>query len=179
MSLRQRRALLGLVTAGAALAALPASALAAGETLSVTPSSTQAGSNPTIKTVLTFADSGDTPKTVVLSMAPGIGANLNANPSCITGTPQLTAACQVGTADVTLNSGPVNGNPVYLIPPRNPNEFAGFETVLPATFPPSYTGASLRTTPTVGVDLTTTFQNTNQARHRPPSTASRSPSTRP
>jgi hypothetical protein len=159
VSLRPRRALVGLVTAVAALA-LPAAASAA-ESLSFTLSGTQAGSNPSIKMDLTLAG-GDTPQTVVESLAPGIGANLNANPSCITGSPQLTAACQVGTADVTLTpGGTLTGNPVYLVPPRNANEFAGFETVLPSPFPPGYTGASLRTTPTVGVDLTTTFQNTS------------------
>src|SRR5204863_7425788 len=93
----------------------------------------------------------------------GLLANGTANPSC-TQTTQLSSDCQVGTADVTLSApaGTLANNPVYLVPPRNPNEFAGFETVLPAAFPPGYTGASLRTTPTVGVDLTTTFQNTNQ-----------------
>ena len=163
MSLRPRRALLGLIAAAAAFAALPASALAAGETLSVTPSNTQAGSNPSIKTAITFADSGDTPKTVVVSLAPGLLANGTANPSC-TQTTQLSAACQVGTADVTVSApvGTLSNNPVYIVPPQHANEFAGFETVLPAPFPPGYTGASLRTTPTVGVDLTTTFQNTNQ-----------------
>lgn len=160
MSLRPRRALVGLITAVAALA-LPAAASAA-ESLSFTLSGTQAGSNPTITTKLTFAGGGDTPSTVVLSLAPGILANGTANPSCTSGAPQLTPACQVGTADVTLSSGPANGNPVYLVAPRNPNEFAGFETVLPAPFPPGYTGASLRTTPTVGVDLTTTFQDTRK-----------------
>ncbi len=64
MSSRPRRALVGLVVAAAALAALPASALAAGETLTVAPANPQAGGLTNVTTTLSFAP-GDTPKTVV------------------------------------------------------------------------------------------------------------------
>ena len=153
MSLRPRRALVGLITVAAALAALPASALAA-ESLTVTPSNTQAGANPSVTAAITFAGGGDTPSKVVLSEAPGLAANLNANPSCITGAQNLTSACQVGTATITANIGPINGN-VYLVPPASgTGDFAGLETVAPP-LPNAYSGLSLRTTPTVGVDVTT------------------------
>lgn len=122
MSLRTRRALLGLVITVAALAALPASALAAGETISVSPDNAQAGGSPTITTTLNFA-SGDTPKTVVTNLAPGLLSNLNANPSCTQpgSQPQLTPACDIGTAKITAvitgttTSVPATGN-LYLIP---------------------------------------------------------------
>ena len=159
MVLRPRRALLGLITAVAAFVALPASAMAAGESLAFTLSGTQAGSNPQITAAITFAGGTETPKSVVLAEAPGLGANLNANPSCITGAQQLTAACQVGTAKITTNApGPpldsVSGS-VYLVPPASGSgDFAGLETVAPP-LQNQYSGLSLRTTPTVGVNVTT------------------------
>ena len=94
MAIRVRRALIGLATAAAVLI-LPASALAAGETLTVTPANTQAGGGTSVTATLGFAG-GDTPKTVVTSLAPGMLGNLNANASCLAAQ-QLTAACQIGT----------------------------------------------------------------------------------
>jgi hypothetical protein len=140
--------------------ALPAAASAA-ESLNFTLSGTQAGSNPTITTDLQFAGGNDTPKSVVLAEAPGLAANLNANPSCISGAQNLTAACQVGTATLTTSVAPVPGN-VYLVPPASgSSDFAGLETVLPPAsgLANSYNGLSLRTTPTVGVNLTANFPN--------------------
>jgi hypothetical protein len=137
--------------------------MAAGESLTFTLSGTQAGSNQTITSALKFAGGGDSPKTLVQSLAPGIGANLNANPSCLSGAPQVTGtSCQVGTAAVSFSVGgapqpDATGN-VYLVPPAaGSNDFAGFQTVVPSVGISQYTGASLRTTPTVGVDLTTNF----------------------
>jgi hypothetical protein len=157
VSQRPRRALLGLVAAVAALAAAPSVALAAGETITVTPSNLQAGGSTTVTSAAHFAPgAGDTPKAVVISDPPGLLASLNANPSCITGTPQLTASCQVGTASVTANSTTSSGNAVYLVPPQSSTDFAGIDTVV-GSAPPQYTGVSLRMSPTVGVNLTTNF----------------------
>jgi hypothetical protein len=162
VSARPTRALVGLVTAVAALA-LPAAASAA-ESASVTLSGTQAGSNPQITQSVTFAGNGDTPKTVVLSEASGLAANLNANPSCITGAQNPTSGCQVGTVTVTTNSSnpdfdSVSGA-VYLVPPASGSgDFAGLESVA-SPFPNQYSGLSLRTTPTVGVDVTTNLIDT-------------------
>jgi hypothetical protein len=161
VSLRPRRALVGLITAVAALAALPASAMAAGESLNFTLSGTQAGSNPTVTAAIAFAGGAETPRSVVLSQAPGVAANLNANPSCITGAQQLTLACQVGSSTITTNAlAPTAGN-VYLVPPAaGSGDFAGLETALPmALGGNSYSGLSLRTTPSVGVDVTSTLPN--------------------
>jgi hypothetical protein len=165
VSLRPRRALVGLITVVAALVALPASAMAAGESLNFTLSGTQAGSNPTVTAAISFAGGTETPKSVVLAEAPGLAANLNANPNCITGSQSLTAACQVGSAILTTNSpappfNSVNGS-VYLVPPASGSgDFAGLETVFPAPLGSSYSGLSLRTTPTVGVNVTSNFPNT-------------------
>ena len=157
MSSRPRRALVGLVIAAAALAALPASALAAGETLTVTPANTQAGGLTNVTTVLSFAP-GDTPKTVVTSLAPGMLGNLNANPVCLIGSPQLTPACQIGTATISTNATPdITGN-LYLVPPQG-TDASGIEFVPPAGSGLSnqYIGVSLNPNAPGSLNLTTTF----------------------
>jgi hypothetical protein len=156
VSSRPRRALVGLVVAAAALAALPASALAAGETFAVTPSNTQAGGLTNVSTTLTFAP-GDTPKTVVTALAPGMLGNLNANPVCLIGSQQLTAACQIGTATISTDATPdITGN-LYLVPPQG-TDASGIEFVPPAGSGLSnqYIGVSLNPS-TGGLNLTTTF----------------------
>jgi hypothetical protein len=165
VSSRPRRALVGLVVAAAALAALPASALAAGETLVVAPANTQAGGLTNVSTTLTFAP-GDTPKTVVTSLAPGMLGNLNANPVCLLGSPQLTAACQIGTETTHLDAPPPNGTDspgtLYLVPPQG-TDAAGIDAVPAAPgSTPQYIGVSLNPT-TGGLNLTTTFPNTSPA----------------
>jgi hypothetical protein len=169
VSSRPRRALAGLVVAAAALAALPASALAAGETLTVTPASTQAGGLTNVTTTLTFAN-GDTPKTVVTSLAPGMLGNLNANPVCLIGSQQLTSACQIGTASVGTNAAPTpfTGN-LYLVPAAaGSSDASGIEFVPDPGSPPQltnqYIGVTLNPNAPGGLNLTTTFSNPTPAR---------------
>lgn len=160
MSLRTRRALLGLVITIAASAALPAYALAATNSVTVTPSDLQAGGSPSVTTALTFAPgSGDTPKTVVTNLAPGLLSNLNANPSCIQGTQQqLTAACLVGTASVTTSpSLSISGN-LYLVPPATgSSDVAGIEAVLTTILGTmnQYTGVTFNPSSPGSLTLTT------------------------
>jgi hypothetical protein len=159
VSSRPRRALIGLVVAAAALAALPASALAAGETLTVAPASTQAGGLTNVTTTLTFA-TGDTPKTVVTSLAPGMLGNLNANPACLVGSAQLTSACQIGTETTHVDAPPPNGTDspgtLYLVPPQG-TDAAGIEVVPAAPGSTNqYIGVTLNPS-TGGLNLTTTF----------------------
>lgn len=156
MSPRARRALVGLVTAAAVLI-LPASALAAGETLTVTPANTQAGGGTNVSAALTFA-SGDTPKTVVTSLAPGMLGNLKANVACL-GAQQLSAGCQVGTASLSTTAGPFTGN-LYLVPAQSGTDVAGIEFV-PAGPPLTnqYIGVSANPNVPGGLNLTTTFSN--------------------
>jgi hypothetical protein len=142
---------------------LPASALAAGETLAVTPTNTQAGGSTPVTASLTFAG-GVTPQTVVTSLAPGTLGNLNANPSCLASA-QLTAACQIGTASVNT-TGNTSGNTIpplisgtlYLVPGQN-GDAAGidFVTALPPTT--QYIGVSPNLKAPGGLNLTTTFPN--------------------
>jgi hypothetical protein len=158
VSSRPRRALVGLVVAAAALAALPASALAAGETLTVTPASTQAGGLTNVTAAYTFA-AGDTPKTLVTSLAPGMLGNLNANPGCLL-TQQLTTACQIGTATVATNGGNVSGT-LYLAPAApSSGDAAGIDLVtVTAPTTPQYIGVSLNPNSPGSLNLTTTFPN--------------------
>ncbi len=156
MSSRLRRALVGLAVATAAVAALPASALAAGETFTVTPANKQAGGLTNVTSVFSFA-AGQTPKTVVTSLAPGMLGNLNANPSCLL-TQQLTAGCQVGTATVDTNvPSSITGN-LYLVPGQG-GDASGIEFVPPAGSGLSnqYIGVSLNPKVPGSLNLTTTF----------------------
>ncbi len=162
MSVRPRRALLGLATVVAALAAVPAAAAA--DTLALTPSSTQAGGNPSITSSIVFVPlAGDAVKTAVISVPPGLWANLTANPVCITGTPQLAPACQIGTGSITVNvlSMPIPTT-LFLVPAQASTDYAGIEIVPPASsgLANQYVGTSLRSKPNVGVNLTTTFPDT-------------------
>ena len=154
MAIRARRALIGLATAAAVLI-LPASALAAGETLAVTPASTQAGGGTPVTAALAFA-SGDTPQTVVTSLAPGMLGNLNANASCL-GSQQLTAVCQIGTAAINTNASPtpVSGT-LYLVPGQS-GDAAGIDLVTALSPTPQYIGVSLNPAAPGGLNLTTTF----------------------
>ena len=160
MSSRPRRAFVWLVAAAAALAALPASALAAGETLTVTPTNTQAGGGTSVAAKLTFAN-GETPGNVVTSLAPGMLGNLNANPSCLA-SQQLAPACQVGTATVSTDvPADFNGN-LYLVPAQG-TDAAGIEFVpapgAPASLVNQYIGVSLNANAPNSFNLTTTFPN--------------------
>jgi hypothetical protein len=153
VSLRPGRALLGLLAGMATLAAVPATALAAGESLTISPASTQAGGLTSLTETLDFA-AGDTPETVVTSLAPGILANLNANPGCLAAQ-QITASCQIGTAAVSTNLPSSTPGTLYLVSPRG-TDAAGIEFVATG-FPNQYAGVALNPNAPGGLNLTTTF----------------------
>ena len=164
MSLRPGRALLGLLVGMTTLVAVPASALASGETLTVTPANTQAGGLTSVTAALDFA-AGDTPATVVTSLAPGMLGNLNANPSCLA-SQQLTSSCQSGTATVGTNAGALPPGSLYLVPPHG-GDAAGIDFVpgagSPAALVTQYIGVALNPNAPGGLDLTTTFPNPSPA----------------
>ena len=161
MSLRPGRALVGLLVGLATLAAVPASALATGETLTGTPGSTQAGGLTSLTATLGFA-TGETPATVVTSLAPGMLGNLNANPGCLV-SQQLTAACQVGSAMVGIAGGGSLGGNLYLVPPQGTD--AGGLELVPGAGPLAnqYIGVALNPNAPGGLNLTTTFSDTSPA----------------
>ncbi|HTU86318.1 MAG TPA: hypothetical protein VMF57_12140 [Solirubrobacteraceae bacterium] len=159
MSPRPRRALVGLLAAVVAFAALPDAAMAS-ESISISPSSTQAGGNPTLNFTLGFAPNpGDTPETFVASLPPGLLANLNANASCLV-SEQLTPACQIGTATVSTDAGPGPSGNLYLVPGQN-GDAAGI--LLVATGLNQYMGVTLNPAEPGGLNLTTTLPDTEPA----------------
>jgi hypothetical protein len=130
-----RRALLGLVTAVAAFAVLPATALA-----DFTPSlslnqtaGTTAGSSPTTGFDAKFASTtGDTVKDVALVLPPGLLANENiAGGACLlSGTP--SASCQVGSGILTTLAG-TQSVTLYLVAPPKATDVGGLALVLGST----------------------------------------------
>jgi hypothetical protein len=128
MFLRRRRVLLGLVTAAAAFAALPASALAdftASLSLDQT-AGTTAGSSPAIGFDAKFASTtGDGVKSTTITLPPGLLTNESiAGGACVlSSTPN--PACQVGTGTLSLAGGGSGSLTVYLVKPPNPGDIFG------------------------------------------------------
>jgi hypothetical protein len=131
VSLRPRRALVGLVAVVAGLA-LPAVASAAiTPALTVTPTNTTAGTNPaTVGIDATFSPSPATDgvKDFSFSLPPGLLANANlAGGAClITASPQ--AACQVGSGTVTAAGTAVTVS-LYLVQAPKAGDAAGVAMV--------------------------------------------------
>lgn len=133
MSLRPRRALLGLVTAAAVLALLPAVASA-----TITPAltlnqtaGTTAASTTTIGFNATFSPTpGDSVKDLTLAFPAGLLANENiAGGACLaSATP--SAACQVGTGTVTTSALGTQNVTLYLVAPPKPTDVGGVAVVL-------------------------------------------------
>jgi hypothetical protein len=119
---------------------MPAFASAAFKpTLTVTPGNLQAGGDPNVTIdakLLASGSSSDTPNVLSIALAPGLLSSAAADPSCITGTPQLTgSACKIGSGTVTATALllptplPVT---LYLVPPKaGSGDFAGVEVTFP------------------------------------------------
>jgi hypothetical protein len=161
VSLRPRRALVGLV-AVFALLALPAVASATiTPSLTVTPTNTTAGTNPaTVGFDAKFTPGAATPtdgvKDFSFALPPGLLANANlAGGAClISTTPQ--AACQVGTGTVTENTTPVTVS-LYLVQAPKAGDAAGVAMVAGTspTGPPvgSPGDVTVRTAAPVGLNI--------------------------
>jgi hypothetical protein len=142
---RQAKVVLGLVTAAAACAAFPATALADfTASLSLNQSAgTMAGSSPAIGFDERFGStSGDGVKTVSLALPPGLLANESiAGGGCLlSSTPN--PACHVGSGTVSLAGGGPQSFTVDLVKPPNPADFAGL-TIVSGTTPLSTSGVTL------------------------------------
>ena len=131
MSLRARRALVGLVTAAAALA-LPAAASATiTPALTLSQNTTTGGTSPaTVGFDATFSPSaGDSPKDITFALPPGLLANANlASGACLaSSTP--SSACQVASG--TITAGGIPGQPVsmYLVKAPKATDVAGVQLV--------------------------------------------------
>jgi hypothetical protein len=157
VSFRLRRALAGLVIAGALLA-LPAVASATitpGLTVSQ-PTGTTAGANPaTVGVDATFSSTtGDFPNNVTFALPSGLLANANQDGGLCLLSAAPNASCQVGAGTVTAagNPAPVS---LYLVKAPNAADVAGIALVLgsaPGT-PLSTADVTLRSTPTVGLNI--------------------------
>ena len=127
MSLRARRALIGLATAAAVLI-LPASALA-----DFTPSltldqsaGTTAGSSPAIGFDETFAShTGDGATSDSAALPPGLLGNENIAGGACLASSSPNPACQVGTGTLTFAGGGSGPTTAYLVKPPNPADVAG------------------------------------------------------
>jgi hypothetical protein len=165
------RALLGAVAAVCASAAMaaPAQAILSVSSLSVTPSTTQAGGaagqpGPDITIAARFSTpNGDTPRDLTFALAPGLLANPTAVPLC----PAAAFNAGLCPASSQIGSGSITGTApgfgltlslptgVYLIQPTGSEVarvglivyFFGFPVVTQSA------PISIRTTPNVGIDI--------------------------
>ncbi|MGZ6617550.1 MAG: hypothetical protein ACXVFQ_24385 [Solirubrobacteraceae bacterium] len=119
----------GAVVATALMCVVPALASAA-QSLGV--SSTTgfpAGGDPSYTTTINLDTSAGAPGKVTIALAPGALASVAANPSCSTGAPQYTSACQIGTGSATvLGLVPASLN-AYLVPPPASADLVGIDLV--------------------------------------------------
>jgi hypothetical protein len=128
--------------------AVPALARAA-QSISVTsPTGFPAGGDPTFTTTSTLDTRAGTPGLVTVTLAPGVLASANANPSCLNGPPQYTPSCQIGdgSASTTVPGLSLSFN-AYLVPPPAAADVAGIDLV---TGPPqavTHAGVQLIQTP--------------------------------
>jgi hypothetical protein len=146
MSRRGRRIRLALLPILVALAA-PGSASAAQSLAVTSPTGFPAGGDPSYTTSTTLDDSAGTPSKVTIALQPGVLASANANPSCVTGAPQYTAACHIGSGSastaVSLVAIPLEA---YFVAPPTSDDVAGIDLV-PSTGPVTHAGAKLVQTP--------------------------------
>jgi hypothetical protein len=119
--------LLGVVL-GAALA-FPVLASAA-QTFAVTsPDGFPAGGHPTYTTTIGLDTSAGGPTSETVTLAPGVLASLAAAPQCLTGSPQYTSTCQIGTGSATTTVGLPLTLTAYLVPPPSGADVAGIDLV--------------------------------------------------
>ena len=158
VSSRARRALAGLVTAAAALA-LPAAASATiTPALTLTQSTTTAGTSPaTVGFDTMFSPSaGDSPKDITFALPPGLLANANQAGGACLASPTPNAACQVGSGTLTAAVGPRRRSRCIWSRRRAASgrrrrcARAGHQ---PTGRSLSTADVTLRTTPTVGLDV--------------------------
>ena len=133
----------------ALLCAVPAIASAAQSLAVSSPTGFPAGGHPSYTTTITLDSSAGTPSKVTVSLQPGVLASVSANPSCVTGTPQHTTACQIGTGSAA-STLPVLAIPLtaYLVPPPTKADLVGIDLVtgIP-NGPVTHAGAQLVQTP--------------------------------
>jgi hypothetical protein len=133
VSIRRRRALVGLVTAVAALVLLPATASA-----TITPAlaldqsaGTTAGSSPAMGFKATFSPSPptDSVKDLAFGLPPGLLASENINGGSCLGSATPSSTCQVGSGTVTAGGKPTAVT-LYLVAPPKTGDVGGLALVI-------------------------------------------------
>jgi hypothetical protein len=131
----RRRLLAGLIAGMAALVPAPVATASITPSVTVSPSTVNAGSSVQFGTDLKFSpSSGDSPKDLTLILPPGVLSDASiAGGACLQSATPIPQ-CQVGTGTVTVSPG--GGVPislaieVYLVVPPRPADLAGLATVL-------------------------------------------------
>ena len=138
-----------VVPLAAALALTTPAVASAAQSLAVTSATGfPAGGDPSYTTTSSLdTSSAGTPSKVKIVFAAGVLASATANPSCVTGAPQHTSACQIGGGSATILGVPVPFN-AYLVKPPSSADLVGIDIVtdLPGT-PVTHAGAALVQTP--------------------------------
>jgi len=132
-----RRALLAFIAAVALPVAAPAMASAA-PTLTVTPTTLQAGGDPNVTSDATFfaSPATDSPESVTLALPPGLLTSASANASCLTATPSGSCVIGSGTATVTVAGvgTPVTAITLTLTTPPAASDIAGIAVAFPVPY---------------------------------------------
>ncbi len=103
-----------------------------------------AGGDPTYTTTVGLDTSAGTPSTLAIRLMPGVLASPAANPSCVTGAPQYTSACQIGTGTVSLLGLVPASVTAYLVPPPNSSDIVGIDLVPAGVVTPAVTHAGAK-----------------------------------
>ncbi len=136
-----------LPLAAALAVATPALASAAQSLAVTSPTGFPAGGHPTYTTTTSLDTSAGTPSKVKIAFAPGVLASTTANPSCITGAPQHTPACQIGDGSATILDLPIPFK-AYLVKPPSSADLVGIDIVTPVPGEAvTHAGAALVQTP--------------------------------
>jgi hypothetical protein len=120
----------------ALMCAMPSLASAA-QSLAVTSGTGfPAGGDPSYSTTIKLDTSAGAPGKMTIALAPGALASVAANPSCVTGAPQYSSACQIGTGSAAIKSivpllPPLINAPLtaYLVAPPNSADLVGIDLV--------------------------------------------------
>ena len=153
------------VPLAAALALATPALASAAQSLAVTsPTGFPAGGDPTYTTTTSLDTSAGTPSKVKIAFAPGVLASTTANPSCTTGAPQYTSACQIGGGSATILGLPIPFK-AYLVKPPSSADLVGIDIVtsVPGVAVTHAGGALVQTPAGVSTVLSLTLSGQSQS----------------
>ncbi|MFL5821804.1 MAG: hypothetical protein ACJ764_00015 [Solirubrobacteraceae bacterium] len=145
-----RRSRLSILLVSSAVTLLAPAAALGDQSLGVfSDSGFPAGGHPTYSTQINLDTTAGSPSSVTVKLAPGVLASPAANPSCVRGTAQHTATCQIGTGSVdTSIPGLALPFTAYLAPPPSKADVVGIDVVTAVPgLPVTHAGGKLVQTP--------------------------------